>query len=94
MSGLSKDYVKNLSNISVPKFLRKLILPVKLIVGIFLILFGIIGIILPGLPGWTPLILGVMIISPKHGKMLAKWIYSIYKNYIVKFFKLFSRKDE
>jgi len=89
MPGSEKDYYK-LLHIKVPRNIKLLLWPFRIFVGFALIVFGIIGIILPGLPGWTPLILGVMIISPKHGKSLASWVYGIYKKYIVKFLKYIS----
>ena len=93
MTGLGSDFNKILS-IRVPKYIIRLFFPFRIIIGVCLILFGIVGIILPGLPGWTPLILGVMIISPKHGKLIARWVYSIYKRYIVKFLSRLRLKNE
>ena len=49
----------------------------RIATGIFLILFGIVGIIVPVLPGWTPLGLGILLLAPK--TRLSRWIRGLLK---------------
>jgi uncharacterized membrane protein YbaN (DUF454 family) len=42
-------------------------------IGLCLVIIGIIGAIIPVMPGWTPLILGVILIHPPSGHRLKKW---------------------
>jgi hypothetical protein len=55
------------------KFKREL----RIATGIFLILFGIVGIVVPVLPGWTPLGLGILLLAPK--TRLSRWIRGLLK---------------
>lgn len=55
------------------KFRREL----RIATGIFLILFGIVGIVVPVLPGWTPLGLGILLLAPK--TRLSRWIRGLLK---------------
>ena len=94
MIGSNLNYFRNLKQLKIPPKIRKILIPFKITIGILLIIFGIIGIIIPGIPGWTPLILGVMLISPVHGKMFAVWVYRICKKHIVKFLHISSRSEK
>lgn len=55
------------------KFRREL----RIATGLFLILFGIVGIVVPVLPGWTPLGLGILLLAPK--TRLSRWIRGLLK---------------
>jgi uncharacterized membrane protein YbaN (DUF454 family) len=44
----------------------------RVALGVFLVILGIVGIILPFLPGWLFLAAGVVILAP--GSRIGKWI--------------------
>ena len=44
----------------------------RMATGIGLILFGLVGIVVPVLPGWTPIALGVVILAPK--TRFSRWL--------------------
>jgi hypothetical protein len=47
--------------------------------GIVLILIGLVGIIVPVLPGWTPLAFGILLLAPKtrFSRWVRKWLKKI-----------------
>ena len=45
----------------------------KIILGVFLILIGIIGMVLPVIPGLPFALLGAAIISPEFGQKMLEW---------------------
>lgn len=42
--------------------------------GIILIAIGIIGLLLPLMPGAVPIFAGILLISPAHGKKIIDWL--------------------
>jgi uncharacterized membrane protein YbaN (DUF454 family) len=48
--------------------------------GVFLVLLGIAGLVLPFLQGFLFIFLGIMLISPYHGKKIANRFKKYYKN--------------
>jgi len=49
--------------------------------GIVLILVGLVGIIVPVLPGWTPLAFGILLLAPKtrFSRWVRKWLKKMRK---------------
>jgi UPF0716 family protein affecting phage T7 exclusion len=45
--------------------------------GIVLILVGLVGIVVPILPGWTPLALGILMLAPK--TRFGRWVRKLLK---------------
>ena len=64
------------ANIFFKKSVKSLL---KKIIGVFLVIIGIIGLILPIMPGWIFLILGIGMIDKR------------YQEYVKRKFKFFSR---
>lgn len=55
------------------KFRREL----RIGTGILLILVGLVGIVMPVMPGWTPLALGILLLAPK--TRFSRWIRGLLK---------------
>ena len=49
--------------------------------GIVLIVVGLVGIIVPVLPGWTPLVFGILLLAPKtrFSRWVRKWLKKMRK---------------
>ncbi|MFH1284329.1 MAG: PGPGW domain-containing protein [Candidatus Peregrinibacteria bacterium] len=46
----------------------------RIIVGTFSIVLGIIGFLIPFMPGWLLVFFGIILISPHHGKRVISWV--------------------
>lgn len=46
----------------------------KITGGIILIIIGIVGLVLPLMPGVVPIFAGILLISPIHGKKIIDWL--------------------
>lgn len=53
----------------------------KIIIGVISILIGIIGLVLPILPGWVLIFAGIYLLSPEHGKAIVNWLEEKIKRY-------------
>ena len=49
----------------------------QIVTGIVLILVGLVGILVPVLPGWTPLIFGILMLAPK--TRFSRWVREMFK---------------
>lgn len=49
--------------------------------GIFLIILGIAGLVLPFLQGFLLILAGIMLISPEHGKKILKHVKGWWKKW-------------
>lgn len=47
-----------------------------IILGLILITIGLFGILIPIMPGWTPLIFGIALIHPATGNRMKNWLGS------------------
>lgn len=46
----------------------------KIILGVIFFLLGIVGLLLPILPGWALIFAGIMLIYPERGKRIVQWL--------------------
>lgn len=49
---------------------------VKIFLGILSLILGLVGLLLPILPGWVFIFAGIYLIFPEHGKNIVHWLES------------------
>ena len=53
----------------------------KVFIGIIFFMIGIVGLVMPILPGWALIFAGIILIYPEKGKKIVQWLEEKVKKY-------------